>query len=173
MDIEKIFVEIQNLNNLIYRINKRDKDALNEMNRLHKIVFGTKINEGCSNCHIKAFNKLLSLTYQDLQEMENQNFKIKPDALIEHPAGSGQFYSAANGIDDKTAFEILTGNPKLLKHFESYPKDEAGKLSGSISSVDLSKLNKEKLQAVYKKEFGEDADESLTKAQLVEAIEAK
>lgn len=133
MDVNTTYTEIQALELLIYAINKREKSAIAELNRLHKLVYGETVTAGCSNCHIKAFKKLLSLTKQDLENMENQNFKINKDSLIEYPARSGEFYSSANGIEDAKAVELLKEYPQLVSHFDIYPGHEDGKL-------DLSKV---------------------------------
>ncbi len=178
MDINQIYTDIQELNNLIYLINKRDTSAIEELNRLYRIVFGETVTAGCSNCHIKAFRKLTDLTIQDLSIMQEQKFKIKKGVLVEYPFRSGRFFSAALGITNELATEYLKAYPQKVTKFEVYPgsESESGALdlssvSGKDSQNDLSKMNKTALQAEYLKTFDVAADESLTKAQLKEAIE--
>ena len=134
MTANEIYEDIQGLENLIYKINKREPLAIKELNRLHRIVFGEPVFADCSNCHIKAYKKLLSLTILDLQIMENQKFKIKKDALIEYPFRSGQFYSAKSGISDENAIAYLSEFPKLIKNFEVYPGSESKSKELDLSS---------------------------------------
>lgn len=122
MKTSEIYEQIQQLNSLIYKINKREDQAVNELNRLHKIVFGENINTKCSNCHIKAFNKLINLTIQDLETMENSKYKIKKGVLIEYP--SGTHYTSVKGIPDDVAKKYLKDFPQLAKNFEEIPKEE-------------------------------------------------
>lgn len=163
MDINQLFADIQELNNLIYKINKREPSAISELNRLNRILFGEVVTAGCSNCHIKAFRKLTSLTISDLKAMENQKFKIKKDVLVEYPFRSGQFFSSALGVSNELAIEYLTNHPDKLSQFEVYPGSES-------ESKELDKMNKTELQAKYKSIIGSDPDDSLTKKELIEAI---
>jgi len=183
MTAQELFDSIQNLEILIYKINKREQPAIKELNRLHRIAFGEPVTVSCSNCHIKAYRKLLSLTLKELETMENQNFKIKKSALIEYPARSGQFYSASKGIEDKVAIEYLKQFPQLIKNFETYPGSESESKELDLSSFEkveepikekpLDRMNKTELQSKYKEVIGEDADADLDKKDLIIAIKGK
>lgn len=126
MDVKKTYSDIQNLSNLIYLINKRDITAVEELKRIYKEVFNDMFDLGCSNCHIRAYKELISLTIEDLKIMENQNFKLKKTSLIEYPAGSAQFFSSKKGISDKDAIAYLTALPKRIDQFEEYPTNADG-----------------------------------------------
>jgi hypothetical protein len=179
MDIEETFRGIQGLEDLVYQISKREPAALEELNRLYRIVYGETVTAGCSGCHLKAYKKLTSLTINDLQEMEDQDFKIKQGVLVEYPFRSGQFFSSALGVTNELAVEYLTEHPAMIDQFEVYPGSESESkeldlsLLGSPVGTDLSKLNKTGLQAEYAKAFGNAPDEALTKAELIKAIEEK
>lgn len=180
MTTEQLYEELQGLNNLIYQINKRQPEAIQKLNRLNRMIYGETVTAGCSNCHIKAFNKLTSLTIEDLEIMENQNFKLKKGVLLEYPHMSGQFYSSVRGIDDKTATAYLEQFPKKLTSFEKYPGSDSESKELDLSAIeaepagkDLSKMNKADLQTEYEKVKGEKPDDSLTKAELIKAIEAE
>jgi len=125
MNVKKTYEDIQKLYDLIFAINKREYKAIEELNRLNRIVFGEPVVTGCSNCHIKAYKNLISLTIKDLQEMADQKFKIKKEHLIEWPAGSGAFYSSKLGISDEVATAYLERFPKHLDKFEVYPGSES------------------------------------------------
>lgn len=187
MTATEIYNDIQGLENLIYKINKREPLALKELNRLHRIAFGERVTADCSNCHIKAYKKLLSLTILDLENMQNQQFKIKKDALIEYPFRSGQFYSSKSGIEDNIAIAYLSQFPKLIKNFETYPGSESESKELDLSSFEepevqaeedlsteksLEKMNKSELQAKFLEIKGVEAEESLTKKELIALIEA-
>lgn len=152
MDVKKTYDDIQNLSNLIYLINKRDYKAIEELNRLHRIAFGSEVFANCSNCHIKAYKKLMSLTIKDLQEMENQNFKISPEHLIEWPAGTGTFYSSTLGIPNEVAVDYLKRFPKNIDKFSVYPGSES-----ESGELDLGELKK---QPSNKKKAEADQDQS-------------
>lgn len=144
MDVKKIYDDIQNLNNLIYQINKREYKAIEELNRLHRIVFGETVTTGCSNCHIKAFKKLILITIKELQEMADQKFKIKKEHLIEWPAGSGSFYSSKLGISDEVATAYLDRFPKHLDKFEVYPGSESESKELKLTKPKAEKVKEEK-----------------------------
>jgi hypothetical protein len=163
MTVKEIFDSVQGLENLIYQINKREPEAIKELNKLHRLAFGEPVNVGCSNCHIKAYKKLLSLTLLDLENMENQKFKIKKDALIEYPIRSGQFYSSKLGIDDATAKKYLSEFPKMAKHFEVIPEDEP------VNEKPLSKMNLIELQKKYNEVTGLESGE-MTKKTIIEIL---
>ncbi|MDF3076125.1 MAG: hypothetical protein K0S09_14 [Sphingobacteriaceae bacterium] len=166
MDVEQTWQELQQLPSLIVKINQREKEALHLLYRLSKRVLGEAVTASCSNCHIKAFHKLTSITYQNLIDMSEQKFKLKKGVLID-PENNGQHYSNAN-LTDEIAAKILAKNPKLEKYFES-----VGTIGKAHDENDLSKLNKAELQAKYQEKFGEEADDKLTKAELTKAIEAE
>jgi hypothetical protein len=178
MNIEETFQDIQALETLVYQISKRQPAALAELNRLYRIVYGETVTAGCSGCHLKAYKKLTSLTINDLQEMENQDFKIKKGVLVEYPFRSGQFFSSALGVSNEVAVQYLTEHPSKIDQFEVYPGSESESKELDLSSLqvvstDLSKLNKTGLQAEFAKAFGEAPDEALTKAELTKAIQEK
>jgi len=186
MDVEKVFEDIQGLHKLNYLLSKKDKVASKELNRLHKLVYGESIDFGCGNCRIKAFHKLTSLTLEFLNQMENQNFKIKKGVLVEFPYGSGTFYNNLSGIPDDKAVQYLSALPHRISNFDVYPghDSKSGELNLSLlapkaveeeekKDADLSKMNKVQLQAKYKEAIGSDADDSLTKKELISAIDKK
>jgi len=148
MTATEIYNDIQGLEKLIYQINKREPLAIKELNRLHRLTFGETVTADCSNCHIKAYKKLLSLTIQDLQIMESQKFKIKKDALIEYPFRSGQFYSSKSGIEDSIAIAYLEQFPKLVKNFETYPGSESESKELDLSSVVEAEIPAENVEVV-------------------------
>lgn len=179
MDIKQTYADVQALDSLIYHINKREPEAIGELNRLYRIIYGETVVAGCSNCHIKAFKKLLSLTIKDLETMENQNFKIKKGVLVEYPFRSGQFFSSALGVSDELATEYLTAHPTMIHQFEIYPGSESVSKELDLSLInqnekgkDLDKMNKTQLQVKYNKVFNAEADDSLNKRQLIDAIES-
>lgn len=148
MNVKKTYSDIQNLSSLIYLINKRDATAVDELKRVYKEVFNDMFDLGCSNCHIRAYKELISLTIEDLKIMENQNFKLKKSSLIEYPAGSAQFFSSKKGISDKDAIAYLTALPKRIDQFDEYPTNADG-------SVKLTKEpNKKKEESVKEDKKG-------------------
>jgi hypothetical protein len=190
MNTEEVFLQLQALNGLIIKITKREPEAIAELNRLYRILYGETVTAGCSNCHIKAFHKLTSLTIDDLNTMNDQNFKIKKGVLVEYPFQSGQFFSAALGVSDELATEYLTAHPQMIEQFEVYPGSESESKELDLSLLEtpadlsengddengekpLSRMNKTELQSEYLKVLGTQPDEELTKAQLTEAINAK
>lgn len=142
MDVKKTYSDIQNLSNLIYQINKREYKAIEELNRLHRLVFGEKVTTGCSNCHIKAYKKLISLTIKELQDMADQKFKIKKEHLIEWPIGS--FYSSKLGIPDEVAVAFLERFPKHLDKFEVYPGSDSESKELKLTKPKAEKVKEEK-----------------------------
>lgn len=109
--------------------------------------------------------------------MENQDFKIKKGILVEYPFRSGQFFSAALGVSNELAIEYLTAHPSKIDQFEVYPGSESESKKLDLSSLakeekSLDKMNKVELQAKYNQVLSADADESLTKKELIEAINA-
>lgn len=123
MKAVELYQDIQNLSNLIYQINKRDHLAIEELNRLHLIVFNSKVEATCSNCHIKAYKKLISLTIEELKEMESQKFKIKEGVRVEYPVGT--HYTSTSGISNDVAVKYLEQFPKLIKNFSVYPGSDS------------------------------------------------
>lgn len=162
MDVQSVYNQIQDLHKLNYLLSTKDKDASQELNRVHKLVFGEAIDFGCGNCRIKAFHKLTSLTLDKLKEMENQGYKIKKGVLIEFPVGSGQFYNSQSGISDEKAKAYLKALPHRADNFAVIPVETEGK--------SLESMNKAELQAKYKEVKGEDAAEELTKKELISEI---
>ncbi len=57
--------------------------------------------------------------------MNNQNFKLKKNQLINWPFRSSQFFTAAGGISDATAIEYLTADLRRLDKFASYPGSDS------------------------------------------------
>lgn len=177
MNTDQIFNDIQALNDLIYKINKREPEAIKELNRLNRIVFGETVIAGCSNCHIKAFRRLTTLSIEDLKTMEEQKFKIKKGILVEFPFRSGQFFSAALGVTNELAIEYLTAHPDKIDQFEVYPGSESESKKLDLSEVnpqatkEVSRMNKSELQKVYATVIGSEADDSLSKNDLIKAIE--
>jgi len=145
MNVKKTYSDIQKLSNLLHLLGKRDLEAVNELKRIYQLVFNDMFELGCSNCHIRAYKELISLTLEDLIKMENQNFKLKKTALIEYPAGSAVFYSAKKGISDKDAIDYLTAIPKRIDQFEEYPKNADG-------SVKLTKESAKKKEEAVKED---------------------
>lgn len=175
MNVEEVYNDILALNDLIYQISKKQPEALGELNRLYRIVYGETVEAGCSGCHTKAFKRLTSLTINDLHNMENQQFKIKKGVLVEYPFQSGQFFSSALGVSNELATEYLTNHPQMIDQFEVYPGSESESKELDLSLLeeqpaDLSRMNKAQLQAVYEEFIGTKPDESLTKAELTKAI---
>lgn len=178
MDSEKVLQDIQALYDLVHLISKKQPEALAELNRLYMIVYGETVTAGCSGCHLKAYKKLTSLTLQDLQNMENQKFKIKKGVLIEFPFRSGEFVSSASDpvTVDRVATAYLTAHPSKISEFDVYPGSDSESKEFQLSAdpgKDLSRMNKAELQAEYKSVIGEDADDSLTKAELIKEIRSK
>lgn len=124
MDKLQILADISALQNLILKINKREPNAIAELNRLYRLLFGEVVVAGCTNCHIKAYHRLIQITLNDLTEMENQNFKLKKGVRIEYPFNSGQNFTAKTGISNEKATEMLINHPELISRFEVYPGSE-------------------------------------------------
>lgn len=122
MDIQATFDQIQQLNSLIYDINKRKPAAIKLLNTLNRRIFGESVSPDCSNCHIKAFQLLTKLTLKDLEAIANKEFVLLKGILIEYPFRSGQHY--INGtMPDSIAREYLTKYPKMVRNFSRYPKE--------------------------------------------------
>ena len=185
MDIQQIYQDLQGLNNLIVKINKRDKEAMKELNRLHKMLFGSYVKAGCSNCHIKAYQMLTSITIKDLENMENQKFKLKENVMLEFPARSGQFFTSVKGISNEIASEYLANFPNGISKFGVYPGSDSEKkeytpLVAEIKEENvventeksIEKMNKEELQAKFLEVKGVEADEALTKKELLAELQA-
>lgn len=122
MDINLVFEQIQSLNGMIYAINKREPEAIRLLDKLNRQLFGESVVINCSNCHIKAFKKLTSLTIQDLQAMSEKRFKLKKGILVEFPFRSGNFY-VAETMTDEISERYLRTHPQMVKQFASYPAD--------------------------------------------------
>lgn len=120
MDIEKIWQEIQVLPSLILKINKRDKSAIAILNKLNLSLFGESVIAGCSNCHIKSYRKITSLTYQNLIDMSNKKYKLKKGITIEFPVRGGKHYNDET-LTDELAKEILINHPEMKQHFANIP----------------------------------------------------
>jgi len=121
MDINLVFEQIQSLNSMIYAINKRQPEAIRLLDRLNRWVFGESVTAGCTNCHIKAFKKLTSLTLQDLEAMSNKKFELKKGLLVEYPFRSGKFYVSETMTDDIAA-KYLTDHPHKVDQFARVPE---------------------------------------------------
>ena len=128
MDVNKVFEDISALYPLVVKIGKKDADALAQLNRVHKAVFGTTVVAGCSGCHVKAYNKLASLTLEDLLIMENAKFKLKKGVLLNYPFMSGDHYTAQGGIPDAIAAKYLDSKPDKVDQFDLYPGSDKGEL---------------------------------------------
>lgn len=88
-------------------------------------------------------------------------YKLKEGVVI-HPNGAQTTIDNDN-LTDAIAEHLIEAGKATNDDFET----------GDFAPVNpLSKLNKVELQAKYKELKNEDADEALTKAQLVEAIDA-
>lgn len=178
MDIEKIWSELQELPSMILRINKREVSAIAVLDRLSKIVLGTTLDGHCSNCIISTYKQLVNTTYQTLQKMEDQKFKLNPDVIIEYPNRGGNFYNHKTMTDD-IARDILLNIPSHIQHFAEYPQvDGAVDLSNPnavteavAEGKDVNKMNKTELQALYAELKGEDAPEDFSKADLLKAVQ--
>lgn len=131
---DKILADIQNLEGLLYKITKREPEAIAELNRLYRLLYGETVTAGCSNCHIKAYHKLTSLTLQKLIDMSNSNFKIKKGVLVEYPY-PGTFYSSVNGIPDAVAVKYLDEFPERKDLFESIDSSQLGKAAPAKSKA--------------------------------------
>lgn len=175
MDIEKTWAELQTLPSLILKINKRDKSSIQILNKLNLSLFGESVIAGCSNCHIKAFRKLTSLTYQNLIDMNNKKFKLKKGITIEFPVRGGKFYNSETLTDDLARI-ILVNHPEMKQHFASVPvEQEPGSLKEEVKAnvsdeKPLDKMNKKELQAEYVAAIGEAPSPDLTKAELIKEI---
>lgn len=162
MEVAKIWEDLQELPQLVIKIGKKDSEAISKLDKLSRIIYGKPVAAGCSNCHTQAYIKLTSLTYEKLTEMAERKFKLKKGITIEYPVRSGNFFNQETLTDDQ-AEKYLAAVPSGSKHFEVIPDKES-------DEKPLDKMNKEELQAVYKKEFGEDPAENLTKADLIKEI---
>lgn len=121
MDVNLVFEQIQSLNGMIYAINKRHPEAIMLLDRLNRWIYGESVTAGCTNCHIKAFKKLTSLTLQDLEAMNNKQFELKKGLLIEYPFRSGNFY-VTGMMSDEVAARYLTEHPNKVDQFSRVPE---------------------------------------------------
>lgn len=177
MDVQSVYERLQQLPSLILKINKREREAISILNGLSRLLFGETVVAGCTNCHIKAYHKLTSLTLKDLEVMNARKFKLNKGITIESPVRSGQYFNDAT-MTDEIAKDFLLNNPKGIKHFAEYPKDAEGNLQlvEPVAEVieegkPLSKMNKAELQEKYLEVTGKEAEEDLNKANLIELIE--
>lgn len=127
MDVQSVYERLQQLPSLILKINKRETEAISILNSLSRLLFGETVVAGCTNCHIKAYHKLTSLTLKDLEVMNARKFKLNKGITIESPIRSGQYFNDAT-MTDEIAKDFLLNNPKGIKHFSEYPKDAEGNL---------------------------------------------
>lgn len=177
MNIEQTWQDIQSLPGLIYKINKKDNEAIQLLDKLSRILFSEPVIAGCSNCHIKAYHKLTNLTYQNLIEMEQRQFKLKKNIALEYPRRSGMHFNSET-LTDAMAKDYLINHPDGVSNFDVFPMDQNGNLKlheDAIQVVDeeksLDKMNKTELQEKYKEVTGDEPEESLTKKELISVIE--
>lgn len=163
MDVQSVYDEIQTLPSLILQINKREHSAIAILNRLNRLLFGESVVAGCTNCHIKAYHKLTSLTIKDLEVMNARKFKLNKNITIENPIRSGRFFNDST-MTDEIARDFLLNNPKGVVHFSEYPKDAEGNLQ-LFEAVEI----KEEQPVVESEET--ESDEVSEEKQTEEVIE--
>lgn len=139
MDINKIYRDCQAIKALIPRITDREQGAINELNRLYMEMFGERVRATCSNCHIKAVHRLLNLTLNDIEIMNNQSFKLKKGVLINWPFRSNQYFNSIGGMPDSEAIDFLRSSPHNIDKFSTYPgsDSETKALDLSLIGIDV------------------------------------
>lgn len=144
MEAKELYQEIQDLQQLIIPIAKRQPFAINKLAEVYYKVFKETFTVGCKSCPTKAFGKLQNISLQTLITMTNQKFKLKKEALINYPAFSGQHYSSHN-ITDEKAIEILTAYPSLIENFEKYPTKGDGSVDLELTDEETAEVKTDKV----------------------------
>lgn len=113
---------IQNLPKLQYKISTGDAEAIQELKDIYLLALNKTMKRECSSCRIRAYQELISLSPQKIENMSNQKYKFKDqDALVyfDH-----QHYTSAN-ITDDVVEAMVKSNPVNADLFHPTPEVKA------------------------------------------------
>ncbi|MDX3913759.1 MAG: hypothetical protein QHC79_09485 [Pseudosphingobacterium sp.] len=127
MNKKSYFERIQELKGKARLIQKRDEATISELESLYKAVFKDSIKQGCGDCAVAAYGKLIRLTEDQVNTMSTKKFVLKKNVAIQLEFGSAEMISNETLTDD-LAIRLLSKRPKLISEFEKYPIGEDGKV---------------------------------------------
>jgi len=114
-----------------------DSDIGIEFGYVYHGVFGEKICVTCESVIVKAFDRLMALSWDQVKAMTQKKFKMKVGKLIDTTMSTGgpmgQFNSV--NITDEIAIALLRRSKGHIRSFESYPSNWQDLVAGRTTKA--------------------------------------
>jgi hypothetical protein len=82
MDVNGLWIRIQDLPSQLYKLSKGEPDAVSELSNLLYTVTGEHLKRNCSYCVNKAYQTLTNYTLEKLIIMANKKYKLKENQVV-------------------------------------------------------------------------------------------